>query len=285
MLKLLERNVTNVEDYLAVLAAPKAVVPSFLNSVATDSSLYYSKLHEVQRLRGGVYLNDGAIATSDLTNDGRHETAEDRKSWHLMLLNDRREVTGCIWYLEHREPHFDALRISKSALARDGAWSTRLRGTVDADIAQAHREQIRYAEVGGWAVSPQSRLTDCLLLILGTYALSQILGGAYVLATATVRHSSAEILRRLGGSRMQCDGQEIPSYYDPRYGCAMELLRFDTRRPAARFVRMVDTLKEAFASLPVMATGARVIESSRHASYRPAASAAGFDRYRQRSVA
>jgi hypothetical protein len=253
MLKLLERNVLNIDQHLTVLASPSATPPRSLSNVAVDSFQYDSLLGDVQRLRGKVYLSDGAIKVEDLTLDGRHDTPEDHKSWHIVMLDEQRDVAGCIWYLEHTAPRFESLRVRHSPLAQSEAWSAKLKTAVDRDIARAEDEGVRFAEVGGWAVAKNSQMTDCLLLVLGTYALSQVLGGAYVMATATVRHSSAAILRRLGGAPIATDEAEIPAYYDPHYGCAMELLRFDTRRPASKFVRLVDCLKGAFSTLPVFA--------------------------------
>ena len=45
----------------------------------------------------------------------------------------------------------------------------------------------------------------------------------------------------------------MPSYYDPKYDCEMEILRFDTRKPSARFVKLVESIKERFADIPVIA--------------------------------
>jgi len=111
-------------------------------------------------------------------------------------------------------------------------------------------------------VSPHSRLTDCLLLILSTYGLSQMLGGAFVVATATVRHASAAVLRRLGGSALQGAGYTVPPYYDPTYDCQMEILRFDTRQPDAKFARLVEALKEKFSRIPVIACDPEQAEMS-----------------------
>jgi hypothetical protein len=253
MLKLLERNVFNVDRHLTVLASPKAAGPLPLSNVAVDSFRYDNLLGDVQRLRGQAYLSDGAIRVEDLTHDGRHDTPEDHKSWHVVMHDERRDVTGCIWYMEHANPSFESLRVRHSPLAHNDASAAKVRSAVDRHIARAKREGIAFAEVGGWAVSKDSHMTDCLLLILGTYALSQVLGGAYVLATATVRHSSAAILRRLGGAPLATEHEEIGPYFDPHYGCEMELLQFDTRRPATKFVRFVDCLKSAFGTLPVFA--------------------------------
>jgi len=283
MLKLLERNVTHVNNHLAVLASPNAVLPLPFRNVV-DSPQYESALADLQRLRANVYLGDGAIKVEDLTADGRHDTPEDHKAWHLTMLDERRDVTGCIWYMEHADPRFESLRLRHSPVAMRGDSAMKLRRAVEQNIARAKRERVSFAEVGGWAVSKDSQITDCLLLILGTFALSQLLGGAYVVATATVRHSSAAILRRLGGALMTCDGQEISPYFDPHYGCEMEVLQFDTRRPAAKFVRMVDHLKASFGNLSVLATDGRPHNKNAQNILGPAR-VYGVDRLRHLSVA
>jgi hypothetical protein len=244
-----------VSDRLLVLA-PDTAIPKSLENVTADPQQHASFLRQIQRLRGRIYLNDGALRSEHLTRDGRHETSEDPKSWHLLVHDDDGHVSGCIWYLEHSKPAFDALRIRHAALARDAHWGEKLRSAVDDDVRRAQRERIHYAEVGGWAVAENSRLTDCLLLILSTYGLSQLLGGAFVVATATLRHSSAAVLRRMGGSRLKGEDFEIPSYFDPNYECEMELLRFDTRCPTSRFAWMVESIKQKFATLPVFARNA-----------------------------
>ena len=78
-------------------------------------------------------------------------------------------------------------------------------------------------------------------------------GGALGLTTATVRHCSSTILRRIGGRRLEVDGMVVPPYYDPRYKCEMELLRFDSRRPSAKYADMIDRLGEKLASVHVIA--------------------------------
>jgi hypothetical protein len=256
MLKLLERNIESIGDRL-VLLAPGTTIPDSLENITVDSGLHASYLRQLQRLRGRIYLNDGALRSEQLTRDGRHETPEDPDSWHLMVLDDDDQVSGCIWYLAHEKPSFDQLRIRHSAIAHDPAWSGKLRSAVENDFVRARQQEIHYAEVGGWAVAESSRLTDCLLLILTTFGLSQLLGGAFVAATATLRHSSAPVLRRMGGARFKGENFEVPSYFDPSYECEMELLQFDTRRPAPRFAWMVDALKRQLTTLPVFARECR----------------------------
>jgi hypothetical protein len=252
MLKLLERNIESVGDRL-ILLAPDTTIPKSLENITADARRHGAYLRQLQRLRGRIYLNDGALKTEQLSRDGRHKTPEDAKSWHVLVVDDDGRINGCIWYLQHERPSFDALRIRHAAIANDPVWSAKLHSAVEQDFFRAGQEDIHFAEVGGWAVAENSRLTDCLLLILSTYALSQLLGGAFVAATATLRHRSAAVLRRMGGSRFKGGNFEVPSYFDPSYDCEMELLRFDTRRPAVRFARMVKEIREKFTTVPVLA--------------------------------
>jgi hypothetical protein len=251
---LLNRNIASVEDRLVILTPHGAGVSS-METVLHDAPWHAHLTAELQRLRGRVYLADGALKAHQLSVDGRHQMPEDAHSWHVLIRNHDR-VTGCIWYREQSHPAtWERLRLRESALARDPEWGSKLRAAVEADVRQARGEGIGYAEVGGWAVDRHSQLTDCLLLVLSTYGLSQILGGAFVLATATVRHASTAILRRLGGLAFSGDGYTLPRYYDPRYECEMDILRFDTMRPNSKFVSMVESLKEKLAGVPVIAAG------------------------------
>jgi len=257
--RLLNRNVASVEDSLVLLAPRHATIPSTLENVDANPQRHDRILAQMQRLRGSVYLRDGALRAQDLSLDGRHDTPEDHRAWHLLIQDDQQRLTGCIWYLQHPAlPTFDQLRLRNSAspLLRHSDWGSKLQAAVTSDVARAARERIHYAEVGGWAVDRTSRLADCLLLVLGTYGLSQLLGGAFVVATATVRHASAAVLRRLGGSHLEGDGFTVPSYYDPRHDCEMEVLRFDTRRPSPKYAAMVGSIKDKFDRISVIARGA-----------------------------
>jgi hypothetical protein len=127
---------------------------------------------------------------------------------------------------------------------------------VTSERDRASRQGLRYAEVGGWAVSEASRCTsEGLVIALAAYSLGRALGGALGLTTATVRHASATILKRLGGSLLEVGGAIIPPYYDPHYKCEMELLRFDSRYPGARYGGLVETLAAQLSGVPVIAHG------------------------------
>jgi hypothetical protein len=221
----------------------------------TDASYHARLVREMQALRGRVYLADGAVDNTQLTRDGLHKTAEDDISWHMLTLDERQRVTGCAWYLQHDDsvrPHH--LRVRHCPLAVMAAWRDKLWKSVESEIVRARQECLRYAEVGGWAVSERSRRTsEGLLLALAGYSLGRMCGECLGITTATVRHCSASILRRLGGAPLSIDGTTMPSYYDPRYKCEMEILRFDSRRPNSKYASLVEVLREKMASVRVIA--------------------------------
>lgn len=254
-MRLLERNIGSIEERL-VLVAPEGPIPTSFAKVSVDPQRRRDLIRELQRMRGEIYLQDGALRPQDLTPDGLHQTPEDERSWHLVMLNNEGRVNACAWYLEHAAAAtMQSLRVRHCPLSRLEAWGEKLRNAVENEMSRARREALRYAEVGGWAVAKGSRCTsEGLLLALGAYSLGRALGGALGITTATVRHSSSTILRRIGGSQLEVDGALVPSYYDPHYDCEIELLRFDSRRPSPRYSGLVELLKNKLANVAVVAS-------------------------------
>jgi hypothetical protein len=254
MLRLLERNIASIERRLVLLAPPQSSLGAFTN-VTEDAFLRHQMIRDMQRVRGGIYLEDGAVKPQHLSADGRHQTPEDLRSWHLLMLNKDQKVSACAWYLEH-EPTvtMDNLRVRHCPLNHDAVWAPKLKNAVQAEIDRARRDGLRYAEVGGWAVAKECRCTsEGLALALAAYSLGRILGGALGMTTATVRHSSSTILQRIGGSHLETDGESIPPYYDSKYECDIELLRFDSRKPNPKYAVLVESLKHKLANVPVIA--------------------------------
>ncbi len=131
----------------------------------------------VQRFRGAIYIEDGAVET---LKDGRHIEAPDMRSYHIILI-DEGGIGACIRYLRFGN---------------------------------------RSARIGGWAVAPKFRGTRASIrMALETVRLAEQFGDTHGIATATVRHNSAGILRRLGG-------RVIARYYDANYRCEMERIEF-----------------------------------------------------------
>jgi len=253
MLTLLERSIASADGRLTLLAPP-GPLSAFFRNVDIDASRHGKLFREMQRLRGEVYLRDGAIERHELSAAGLHQTPEDDNSWHLLMLDEEGRLNSCIWYLEHdNSTAIDALRARNCWLARAPESRDTFRRAVEAELRQARSESLRFAESGGWAVAEGSRCsTEGLLLALGAFAMGNVSGGVRALATATARHCSSTILRRLGGSLLGAGGQAISSYYDPKYKCDMELLRFDSRSPNARYAEWVDYLHSELADARVI---------------------------------
>ena len=258
MLKLLERNIATIEQRLVLVAPPAVVMPRAFQRARVAPDEHRRLVREVQRMRGSVYLEDGAVQRHQLSPEGLHQTPEDERSWHLLFTNDRRQVTACAWFLQHDvQASFEDLRVRHSPLARGEEWRSKLWYTVESELARARAEGLSYAEVGGWAVTKESRCTsEGLLLALAANSLGRKLGGALGMTTATVRHSSSVILRRLGGAPLQAKREDIPPYHDPRYGCTMEILRFDSRQPNRKYAPLVELLQRKLSGVPIVGSNA-----------------------------
>ena len=140
----------------------------------------------------------------------------------MLLLDKHQRVTACALYLEHdyNEVTFDRLRARHCPLTNEPQWSATVERAIESELDRARNEQLHYVELGGWAVSEDSRGTaGPLALALAVYGFSRRAGGALGITTATFRHCSATILKRLGGARFEVDGVTLPPYYDSRYEC------------------------------------------------------------------
>jgi hypothetical protein len=254
MLNVLERAISTIDQRLLVLMPPDTEVPDHFNNFEFDGERYRSIIRQVQRFRGAIYYQDGAVERHQLTPDGLHQTPEDEKSWHLVMLDNEDRISACAWFRCHdNHVYFDRLRVKNCPLASAPDCRDKLWHAVDAEIGRAREGGLRYAEVGGWAVANESRGTsDGLIVALSTYSLGRICGGSIGITTATTRHRSSSILCRIGGSPLESRGSSLPPYYDPQYGCVMEILRFDSRAPSARFRGAVELLHERLADVPVV---------------------------------
>jgi hypothetical protein len=251
----LKSRLTQTKRASLVLVAPAgAVLPHHLENVQYDSYCHEGLVASMQCLRGASYLQDGAIQADALSSDGRHRLAIDSESWHLLSVNADGVVQGCIRY--RNLPHnvnFEDLWVRNSELARSEDTRHRFRGAVESELERARHRGISYAEVGGWAISAEFRMSaEALRTALATYALARVLGGSLGITTATARHCSSTILRKIGGSSLQWDGAALAPYYDPQYSCEMEVLRFDSEHPSQRYAECVDELTREIVSIPVV---------------------------------
>lgn len=237
------------QNYRFQILAPANATGQAFGRFKKNQHLHRQLLDDAQRLRGRVYLKDGAIQPAELDSDGRFHMRADESSWHLLLVEGARNVIGCARYLVHRnDVPFHKLRISHSALAKDFVSGPKVRAAVERDLAIAREKRFSYVEIGGWALAEEWRGSRAALEILvGSYALASLWGGCLGVCTATVRHGSSSMLRRIGGTGLTHENQELPAYEDPQYNCLMELLRFDYRTPASRFAPLIAQMKSALA--------------------------------------
>jgi hypothetical protein len=238
-----------------ILLAPAGVTPrGAFQRVETDLGSRQLLLADMQRLRGRIYLQDGAICPDELTSDGRHIQSIDEESWHLLVLGSNGRVQGCTRYLKHHaSTPYSRLRVRTAALARSEQWSEPLRRAVERELETARQNGFSYVEVGGWALDESLRgSSDAVRSVLFTYAWSQTVGGCLGLSMATHRNGSAAILRRIGGRPLEWDGAELPPYYDPHYKCDMEVLRFDSRVPCPRYQHVIDEIRSQIPSVQVI---------------------------------
>jgi hypothetical protein len=238
---------------LALLAPPQACIPTSFTRVSYDRRRHDGLLQQAQMLRGSIYLEDGAISHAHLAA-GRHIVESDRNSWHLLVLDSAGRVCGCTRYHHHpSEVGFSRLTAAESSLASCSVWGNKVRSAVEKELALSRQLQLAFVEIGGWALAPDVRYTvEALRMVLAAYAFFRTLGGAVGIATATVRHSSASILRRIGGRSLHHCGQQMPSYEDSQYGCSMELLRFHSWAPNPRYNWMIREIGSEIESMPVI---------------------------------
>ena len=245
--------VTRYRFALLAPAQPADALREF-GRVERDTFRYRELLAGVRQLRAKTYLEDGAITKGDLDASGGFGLDDDELCWHLLLLDETGAVIGCVRMRSHpNTAAFDDLRVRHAALAKHPRLGFHVRKAIEADLRLARENGLRYSEIGGWALAKQWRGTKAALDILaGAYALGELWGGSLGVATATFRHGSASMLMRMGAQRFVVNGEELPPYEDPQYGCMMELLRF-TRTPAQKFSLLVDPLKKTLARSPVLA--------------------------------
>lgn len=233
--------------HFQILAPSYDEVPGPLAGAFCDSDSHANALFDIQVLRGSVYREYGPIA-AQLLADGRHYQTADAQSWHIVLRDSNHRIMGCARYRQV-EGGFEQLAASQSAIAQSRRFGHLLRDAIECQIGLARRSSIQFGEVGAWALRREIRCsTAAVNIALMTFVLAESLGGGLGITTATTRHHSASILRRLGGRRLP----NMPAYYDPRYGCVIEILQFSSGRVDDHFADRIKKLRAEIADIPVL---------------------------------
>jgi len=251
------QTLTCLKNYV-ILAPAGAVRHSRFDHIWKCDQTYSRLLAEMQRLRGRTYLSDGALAPEALTQDGRHQSQFDERSWHLLTLDSNRRVLGCLRMFMPTLSRIHRRNVKRANISKLKIPGLQLQKSVGSILSEAKCAGLSYVEIGGWALATELRnTTEGLRGILATYAWSQHTGGALGVSTATERNSSRLILQRLGGEALDWKGEPFAPYFDTQYQCKMELLRFDSRRPNSKYNSYIDTMRNNFSAVPVICPAGR----------------------------
>lgn len=237
-----------------VLLAPTASEAYGFGQVELSRSTHSMLMTRAQQLRGRVYLEEGLIKPSQLAYNEPYVQSTDERAWHLLSIDDDGEVFACARYVRYDySVCFSDLAVSHSALAQSEIWGSRLRSAVESELAIARQRQISYVELGGWAIANSvRRTTEAIRIMVACYCLGSWLGGAIGASMAKLS-SSAPLLRKIGGTPLVANGVELPPYYDPEWHCDLEVLRFDSTRPSAKFKACIDEFMAVLVTIPVVA--------------------------------
>jgi hypothetical protein len=82
------------------------------------------------------------------------------------------------------------------------------------------------------------------------------------MTTATFRHCSSTMLQRLGGSPVAIDDVTLPPYFDERYGCMMEMIRFDSRSPNPKYLGLINQIGHSLAKMAVVARASNIVSET-----------------------
>jgi hypothetical protein len=249
----------NALNQIQALGLELIIIPPLFPSLDVDCVIgetfpsiaeHCDAFSEIQRFRGRVYVADSAIPASALDEKGRHSQDFDFENYHLCLRNLEGQIRGCFRLRLH--PLGAAIRDLKlydviERMPRELADLSY--GALAAVFELSSREGIRIGEVGGWAIDEKLRHhCAATLLPFAAWALYQVIGNAMVVASATTRHHSSAILKRMGGFALMYGGTKSPRFVDDFHGCELELLGFDSRRPHPKYEKLVAELKEVLLS-------------------------------------
>jgi hypothetical protein len=254
MRRLIERSIASIEEQLVLVAPLERSCFDGFSNITSDTAHNRRLISEMQRLRGSIYLDEGNVKRCEVTSDGRHQTPEDDHSWHLLMTDANGHVRSCALYLLHENAtSIQDLRVRHCPLVQSAESRRQVTHAIESEMHRARRAGLRFAELGGWAISKARRGSpEGLMMALATYALSRMLGGALGLTTANVAHSCSSILRRLGGSYLEFEAAPIPSYFDRRYNTDVDLLRFDSRSPSPKYAELIDMVVGKLADVSVV---------------------------------
>jgi hypothetical protein len=226
-------------------ASTASTLPPGLTAFLSSPSLHEARLADIQRFRGRVYFQDGAIPKEALDEEGRHRLESDPQCWHLSMSDTVGAIRGCL-RLRPVYPSIDLtqLEVNRVLARMEPASRDRFLRVMEQYSRQALADGLDFGEVGGLAVAEELKQSSAaLILVVAGWAVARLLGGMIGVATPTVRHNSAKMLQRIGAFPFcGVDGILAP-YYDPYYRCEIQMLAFDSRKLAPEFEPLAEQIR------------------------------------------
>jgi hypothetical protein len=221
-----------------------------------ESATYESRLKEIQYVRAQVFLADNAIATSDLDVNGGFASAYDEAGWHFYVVDSTGQVVSSLLGLVHpRTICPQGLKLSEllAEISPNDAIRCELALAIAIEMAGARR--VSFGEVACLATLPEYRGTGAataVMLLIWAFYLA--LDKSLVVTAITQRHRAAEIVKRLGGHNLMIDNRPLPPIFSQRHDCHMEIVLFDSSKPAPAFAKVIHSLLPLFDVLHCLTT-------------------------------
>lgn len=218
------------------------------NSRAVNPAARKECVSTLQKFRGAIYVADGAIPASALDEHGRHKSPADDDSWHLVVQDARSMVSGCMRVrLLLPEAHLCELQVMNAVNRLPNNARTAHLSAIASLREHALREGLLFGEVGGWAVTRALWNTSIgVTLAVAVWPLCRLLGGTVAVATATMRHQSASLLRRIGGFALTYRDRQLAPFFDADFGCEMQILAFSSRQLCSRYEALACEIEQHF---------------------------------------
>lgn len=238
-----------------LLAPAGAPVEAFAN-VTRDATAHEAMLHRVQRLRGEVYVDDGAAPEQLLDASGRHVAADDPLRWHIVLLDPEDAPIACVSLRLHMaDARPEEVTVYELAhLADDDTFAPRLHRALGDVIDLARSEQVHFGEAGGMAVSTRVQHVGLgLVMSLAGWSLCRVVGHHIGVSGAGVRNGISSIHQRSGAWRLHDHEEALPQVLHPVFQDPIEVLGFDTRKPSDKCQPRLAALAEHLPECMVLA--------------------------------
>jgi hypothetical protein len=244
---------------LTVVAPSVAHVPEWLSNALVNDAMYQNMIDEIQRFRGNVYVHDKAIPASSLDKEGRHYSDYDYQAWHIIFRDRREDLCGAIrvGLVSCTDTDVEDLQVLRFLAKMPDDQRTPLEAAVRGFLGNCRLLQPSICEPGAWAVAEDVRKGRLApVLAASIWSLLRVVGGASGVATATTRHGSADILKKMGGFDLILNGVPLVPFYDSYHACYMELVGFDSSYLNPRLEATVTEVQEYMGLLPIITRGA-----------------------------